>query len=228
MTDEQAPAPASPEQATAEQPTMTPEAARVEADRLMGDEKFSQQWQNKGPGHDFAVQRISELNRIAHRDTGTSDALPVVDERSPSQDGPEQTGFTESDYISAGLGVKERVGMTEAEVENLTTTLNEVAVSSQIEPREMKTLAGEIEKSIAAETRNGYAHDADATANTALESLRKDWGDNFDANLATFHSALAATGEHREFIGNAILRAGPSTATWAIKRLVSRGRNAAR
>jgi len=228
MTDEQAPAPVSTEQAPAEQPTMTPDAARVEADRLMGDATFSQQWQHKGPGHDFAVQKISELTRIAHGHAGTSDALPVVDERSPSKDGPEQTGFTESDYISAGLGVQERVGMTSAEVENLTTTLNEVAVSSQIEPREMKTLAGEIERSIAAEARNGYAHDAEATANTTLENLRKDWGDSFDANLATFQDALAATSEHRDFIGNAILRSGPSTATWAIKRLVSRGRNAAR
>jgi hypothetical protein len=228
MTDEQAPAPVSAGQAPAEQPTMTPDAARVEADRLMGDEKFSQQWQNKGPGHDFAVQKISELNRIAHGDTGTPDALPVADERTSSPDSPEQTDFTESDYINAGLGVKERTGMTEAEVENLTTTLNEVAVSSQIDPREMRTLAGEIERSISAEARNGYAHDAEATANTALESLRKDWGDSFDANLAAFQSALAATGEHKEFIGNAILRAGPSTATWAIKRLISRGRNAAR
>ena len=227
MTDEQTPAPVSAEQAPAEQPTMTPEAARVEADRLMGDATFSQQWQNKGPGHDFAVQKMRELNRIANGHAGTSDAPPVGDNRNPAPDSLEHTDFTESDYISAGLAVQERTGMTEAEVENLTTTLNEVAVSSQIEPREMKTLAGEIERSIAAEARTGFTHDGEATANSTLESLRKDWGDSFDANLTAFHNILSATGEHREFIGNALLRSHPSTATWAIKRLVSRGRNAA-
>ena len=72
--------------------------------------------------------------------------------------------------------------MTEAEVETLTTTLNEVAVSSQIEPREMKILAGQIEAGISAEAWKGYAHDVEATANTALENLRKGWGDSFDAN----------------------------------------------
>ena len=77
-------------------------------------------------------------------------------------------------------------------------------------------------------TTTKCAHDAEVTAVAAMESLKKAWGDSFDANLAAFHNALAATGEHREFIGNAILRAGPSTAAWAIKRLVSRGRNAAR
>jgi hypothetical protein len=221
MTDKQAPAPV-------DQPTMTPDVARVEVDRLMGDPQFSEQWVSKGPGHDYAVQKMSELNRIANGDAGTPDAPPVVEEPSQAPDNVEPTAFTESDYINAGLRVQDRVGMTGAEVETLTTTLNEVAVSSQIEPREMKILAGQIEAGISAEGRKGYAHDAEATADAVLENLRKDWGDSFDANLTTFQKALAGIGKQRAFIGDALLRSGPSTATWTIKRLVSRGRDAAR
>ena len=230
MTDEQAPAPTPAEQSPIDQPTMTPEAASVEADRLMGDARFSEQWQNKGPGHDFAVQRVKELNRIAHSQSDApTGGAPVVDESVQSSDNPEQTIFTESDYINAGLSIRDRVGMTDEQIVSLTTTLNEVAVTTQIEPHEMKILTEQIEGSISAEARKGHDFNPEATANGALENLRKAWGDNFDVNLAAFHGALAGTGERRAFIGDAILRSGPATAAWVIKRLISRkGRNAPR